>query len=145
MRCDSKRLVRFKELWATQPVALRPQACAELSTRLARLARLANKFIQLPTDESVYDVREFSPMGRIPSVVRFIDCTHVVIQNADREDSLRFINRKGRFSNNVQVVCDAKMRIRNMVARWPGSTHDSRIRRNSGTFADYEAQRYRSS
>ncbi|PSN52358.1 hypothetical protein C0J52_06715 [Blattella germanica] len=29
------------------------------------------------------------------------------------------------------VICDTKMRIRGIVARWPGSTHDSRIFRNS--------------
>ncbi|PSN31322.1 hypothetical protein C0J52_26625 [Blattella germanica] len=29
------------------------------------------------------------------------------------------------------VICDAIMRIRSIVARWPGSTYDSRIFRNS--------------
>lgn len=29
------------------------------------------------------------------------------------------------------MICDAKMKIRSIVARWPGSTHDSRIFRNS--------------
>lgn len=28
---------------------------------------------------------------------------------------------------NVQVICDAEMRFTNVVARWPGSTHDSFI------------------
>ena len=37
------------------------------------------------------------------------------------------IYRKGRYSINVQLICDSNGRITNVVARWPGSTHDSRI------------------
>lgn len=43
----------------------------------------------------------------------------------------RFINRKGFFALNVQMITDAKMVVINIVARWPGSTHDSRIFANS--------------
>ncbi|KAI2646780.1 hypothetical protein H4Q32_026364 [Labeo rohita] len=42
-----------------------------------------------------------------------------------------FVNRKGYHSINVQAICDAKLRVLNCVARWPGSTHDSRILLNS--------------
>ena len=38
-----------------------------------------------------------------------------------------FVAFTGVYSINVQLVCDAKYRILNVVARWPGSTHDSRI------------------
>lgn len=31
------------------------------------------------------------------------------------------------FSINVQVVADAKCYIRNIVARWPGGSHESHI------------------
>ena len=34
-------------------------------------------------------------------------------------------------SLNVQVICDADMLLTNVVARWPGSTHDSFILRHS--------------
>ncbi|CAH2088290.1 unnamed protein product [Euphydryas editha] len=37
------------------------------------------------------------------------------------------INRKGTFSMNVQVVCNASLIFQNVVARWPGSTHDATI------------------
>ncbi|XP_067131306.1 putative nuclease HARBI1 [Centruroides vittatus] len=33
--------------------------------------------------------------------------------------------------HDFSVICDGKMKIRNIVARWPGSTHDSRIFSNS--------------
>jgi len=36
-------------------------------------------------------------------------------------------NRKGYFSINVQTICDADLRIQNIVATFPGSNHDSTI------------------
>lgn len=42
-------------------------------------------------------------------------------------DAENYRNRKLTFSVNVQVICDAKMYINNIVARWPGSSHDSHI------------------
>ena len=46
---------------------------------------------------------------------------------------MAFVNRKQFYSINVQVVCDSDAFISNIVARWPGSTHDSRIFENSNT------------
>ncbi|KOB67221.1 Uncharacterized protein OBRU01_20011, partial [Operophtera brumata] len=40
-------------------------------------------------------------------------------------------NRKDVFSINTQVVADADLKIRDIVARWPGSVHDSTIFSNS--------------
>ena len=39
---------------------------------------------------------------------------------------MAFVNRKQFCSINVQAVCDSDAFITNIVARWPGSTHDSR-------------------
>jgi len=36
-------------------------------------------------------------------------------------------NRKGFFSINVQAVCNSALKFVDIVARWPGSTHDSTI------------------
>ena len=41
-----------------------------------------------------------------------------------------------------QVVCDCKLRIRNIVARWPGSTHDSYILENSLLKTAFEGGQY---
>ena len=43
------------------------------------------------------------------------------------DDAGKFVNRKGVCSINGQVTCDAKKKITNIVAWWPGSTYDSRI------------------
>ena len=46
------------------------------------------------------------------------------------EDPEVFRNRKGYFSINVQATCNHDLRLLDVVARWPGSTHDSTIFNN---------------
>lgn len=50
-----------------------------------------------------------------------------------------FRNRKGFFSLNTQVICSSKNYILDIVARWPGSSHDSHIFRNSFIKRRFEA------
>lgn len=38
-----------------------------------------------------------------------------------------FRNRKGYFSVNVQTICNSDLQIMDIVARWPGASHDSTI------------------
>ncbi|XP_045457153.1 protein ALP1-like, partial [Melitaea cinxia] len=47
------------------------------------------------------------------------------------ENAELYRNRKDIFSTNTQVVTDADLKIRDIVARWPGSVHDSNIFNNS--------------
>lgn len=63
----------------------------------------------------------------IPNVVGLIDCTHVKIYSPGGIDAERYRNRKGYFSINVQLVGRYDLKILDIVARWPGSTHDSQI------------------
>jgi len=71
--------------------------------------------------------REAFTTAGFPRVVGAIDCAHERIVCPDRNNAVAFINRKQFYSVNVQVVCDSKALITNIVERWPGSTHDSRI------------------
>ncbi|KAJ8971355.1 hypothetical protein NQ317_002962 [Molorchus minor] len=47
-------------------------------------------------------------------------------------------NRKGYFSLNVQAVCDSDYKVTDIVARWPGSSHDSHIFRKSAIKVRFE-------
>jgi len=44
---------------------------------------------------------------------------------------------------NVQCVCRANLTITNVVARWPGSVHDSTIFNNSRLHTEFETEVYR--
>lgn len=46
------------------------------------------------------------------------------------------------FSINTQLVGDSNLKIRDIVARWPGSTHDATIYNNSQIRARLEADHF---
>uniref|UniRef100_A0A8W8L739 DDE Tnp4 domain-containing protein n=1 Tax=Magallana gigas TaxID=29159 RepID=A0A8W8L739_MAGGI len=82
--------------------------------------------------------RGFMDIGRIPEVVGAIDCTHIPIQSPRGRNTEIYRNRKGFFSINVQAICDHECNFTNIVARCPGSTHESRIFENSNICARFE-------
>ena len=75
---------------------------------------------------------DFYHKSGFPAVVGAVDCTHVWLDSSPvGENEHIYVNRKGWHSINVQYIVDANYKIINVVARWPGSTHDSRILENS--------------
>ena len=105
------------------------------------IASLRGHFIFFPgADETVHVHRRFHDIAGIPGVVGAIDCTHIAIQSPGGDQAELYRNRKGYFSINVQAIGDSNYMIRNIVARWPGSTHDSRIFDNSHICARFEHQ-----
>ena len=72
-----------------------------------------------------------------------IDCTHVELESPGGIDAERFRYRKGRFSLNVQTVADSDLFIQHVVARWPGSVHDSTILANSSLFETMQTPLFR--
>ena len=105
------------------------------------LAGLRERFVKLPVTRRDVEAtkRDFHRLAGFPEVLGAIDCTHVRIICPALPDNERYRNRKGYMSINVQAVCNANYKITNVVARWPGSTHDSRIWENSRVAAMMEA------
>ncbi|XP_031327365.1 putative nuclease HARBI1 [Photinus pyralis] len=106
----------------------------QIIRRVSRaIAELSPVYIKMPdTVEEMAIIKQgFYAIARFPRVIGAIDCTHIRIQNPGGEHAENFRNRKGFFSINVQAVCDANYKIRNIVCRWPGASHDSHIFRNS--------------
>ncbi|CAI6348198.1 unnamed protein product [Macrosiphum euphorbiae] len=97
------------------------------------IATLKPQYIQMPRTElereSVYE--GFNQLRQFPNVIGAINCTHIKIQSPNSNIGERFRNRKGYFSINVQAVCKSNLQFTNIVARWPGSVHDSTIFDNS--------------
>jgi nuclease HARBI1 len=93
------------------------------------IANLKNEYIFIPRNqqELVSHYQSFFRIGKFPTVVGTIDCTHIKISGQGGGDGEVFRNRKQFFSINVQSVSDAGLKFQNIVARWPGSTHDSLI------------------
>lgn len=90
------------------------------------LAKLLPEFIKFPPRVETLQ-QEFYSVAGFPLVVGCIDGTHVPIKCPNKEQATLYINRKGFYSLNIQVVCDAERRILDIVARWRGSAHDARI------------------
>ncbi|XP_024084683.1 putative nuclease HARBI1 [Cimex lectularius] len=97
------------------------------------LASLRREFIHFPKNEAgrMAVCAEMYKISKFPKCIGAIDCTHVRLQSPGGNQAELFRNTKGFFSLNVQTVCDAELKFENIVARWPGSTHDAHIFRNS--------------
>lgn len=100
---------------------------------LKAIAMLREKYINFPSIPSRMQQPkvQFYSLAHFPGVIGAIDGTHIPIKKPSVQDSEIYRNRKGIFSINVQAVCDAALLFTNVVARWPGSTHDARIFANS--------------
>ncbi|XP_031358403.1 putative nuclease HARBI1 [Photinus pyralis] len=119
-------------------------ACRIVRRVSEAIARLYRQYIQMATtpDDMMACQREFFNIASFPRVVGVIDCTHIKIDSPGGEDPEIFRNRKGYFSINVQMICDANLKIMNVVARWPGSSHDSTIFSNSRVRVNFEQNIY---
>ena len=75
-------------------------------------------------------------------VLGCIDGTHIPIGKPHSQDCEEYRCRKGFFSINVQAVCNPNLSFSNIVARWKGSTHDSRIWLNSRLCSRFETNEF---
>jgi len=73
-------------------------------------------------------------------VIGCVDGTHIWIRRP-RDHEADYVNRKNYHSINVQVICDHRGKWLNVVARWPGSTHDSHVLRSSSIWDRMEEGR----
>ena len=117
------------------------QSVAKYIGKIARcIAGLRPEFISFQSTPHV--IQKFFEIAAFPRVTGAIDCTHVQIGLKDGTDAQLYYCHHGYYSLNVQVVCDAEQRITNIVARWPGSTHDSRIFDLSSLKEEFEQEEH---
>ncbi|WAR12576.1 HARB1-like protein [Mya arenaria] len=98
--------------------------------------QLSRQYLKFPlTPQTLHDTKsDFYGIAGFPNVIGVIDGTHVQIK-APSHDEPAYVNRMGYHSINTQIVFDGRDNIIDIVARWPGATHDSRMLRESGLHA----------
>ncbi|GFQ69745.1 nuclease HARBI1 [Trichonephila clavata] len=110
-----------------------PTVCRVVHRVSEAIASLLPDFIHLSVnrEECKTVSRKFFNIAGFPKVIGALDGTFVRIISPGGEDVERFRCRKSYFALNVQTIIDADLVIRNVVARWPGSAHDSTVFNNS--------------
>lgn len=108
------------------------------------LARLRPRFIRMPNNVNEISnlQNKFYLKAKFPRCIGAIDCTHIKISSPGGNDAEIYRNRKNFFSINVQTISDDQLLIQDIVARWPGSSHDSTIFFNSSIYRRFEAKEF---
>jgi len=93
---------------------------------------LAPLIIKFPSSlQELNNVKEsFYNIARFPNIIGLIDASQIAI-TAPRENEVIYVCRKQFHSINTQVITGPNYKIFDVVAKWPGSTHDSFIYNNS--------------
>lgn len=103
-----------------------------LSAFLRAMMRRVGQYIHFPQSrEEIMETKmDFYAVAGFPNVIGAVDATHVPI-TPPSDDEHVYLNREQSYSMNIQVVCNAKHVINNVVAKYPGSTLDSFVLRRS--------------
>jgi hypothetical protein len=115
-----------------------PSVSRAISDVSTALVKRAGNYITFPKEPKLSEIKgNFYSVANFPGVIGLIDGTHIRIQApSDHED--QYVNRKGYHSINVQVIVDCDDKFINIVAKWPGSSHDSRVFKESAVYRNLE-------
>lgn len=119
--------------------------CGRIIKRVSvAIAETAKDVIKMPSspEEIEKTKTEFYLIHKFPNVIGIVDGTHIPILSPGGDDAETYRNRKTWFSINTQGVCDANMKFIDIVARWPGSTHDQTIFNFSKLRARFENKEF---
>ncbi|XP_056379008.1 putative nuclease HARBI1 [Hyla sarda] len=97
------------------------------------IVKISHKYIRFPYSSPERDLvkQKFFHKYGMPLTIGLIDCTHIaIIPPTVEEQSYR--NRKMFHSINVQLISGPSGEILDIVARFPGGTHDSFVLSGSG-------------
>ncbi|KAK6476602.1 putative nuclease HARBI1 [Huso huso] len=101
--------------------------CRSIENISTALKNNASQYIKWPTVQEQQSIKDgcYSISG-FPNVVGAVNGTQIIIRAPSNNEN-HYVCRKGHHSLNVQIICDHRLVIANVVAKWPGSTHDAGI------------------
>ncbi|XP_068174132.1 putative nuclease HARBI1 isoform X2 [Antennarius striatus] len=127
-RVSAVALLHKPPYWWLHPL----QVCRAIHKAVGALTELVDAFVVFPGHLPTQCIKEgFYDIAGFPRVLGAIDCTHIPISAHLGENEADFGNRKAFHSLNIQMTCDHQMMVSSVVAKWPGSVHDSRRFRES--------------
>ena len=94
---------------------------------------MGQKFIKLPITEEEVTESTFLVKHGFPQCIGAIDGTHIPIKRPS-DNSSGYINRKGKYSLNIQAVADHNCCFIDVLIKWPGSVHNARMFSTSNLF-----------
>ena len=116
-----------------------PTVSCDLSDFVNSIVSKASLFIYMP--RSAYEISgiisDFQAISGLPKVICAVDGSHIPMI-APSVDECAYVNRKQFHSINMQAICDANLIFQDVVARWPGSHHDSFILQSSNIYDRFE-------
>lgn len=119
-------------------------ACRIIKRVSEAIAVLHKQYIYMcdKKEEMLNIAEKFYELAKFPRVIGAIDCTLVKISSPGGDEAEAYRTKKQFFAIKVQTVCDSDLNIRNIVARWPGSTDDQTIFDNSNLKRNFEEERF---
>ncbi|XP_031328220.1 protein ALP1-like [Photinus pyralis] len=90
------------------------------------IQRLRSQYIYWPNGEERKMIVA-STYNELPYCIGYMDGTEIKLSEAPVVDKESYFSRKKIYSIKAQVICDAKLIIRQVTVGHPGSVHDARI------------------
>ena len=91
------------------------------------LQDIYHQFVSMPNPSEKVEVKnKFYEIAHLPGVLGLVDGTHIRIQKP-HDNEADYVNRHFYHSINVQAICQPDGKFSDVLARYPGSVHDSRI------------------
>ena len=122
----------FQTVFASAQGISQPSVSNRVRGVTDALCSIAKEYIQFPTAARQMSMQHgFMEKFGFPKVLGSIDGSHIPIVAPSSNEAI-YVNRKRYHSINVQAICDDVFKFIDVVVKWPGSTHDAFIWRQSG-------------